>query len=92
MTEFNPNEASFLAQLAQWNIRVGIIGGSGIYKLEGFEIIGSVNPETVGAARAPWRQQHPAHSIRSPGASPRRRSPSRATRRACTSPSSRATA
>lgn len=28
-------------------IRVGVIGGSGLYKLEGIEIIDVVNPETV---------------------------------------------
>lgn len=28
-------------------IRVGVIGGSGLYKLDGIEIIDVVNPETV---------------------------------------------
>lgn len=60
MTEFNPHEASFSAQLAQWNIRVGIIGGSGIYKLEGFQILGTVNPETVRAPLALRRCLCPA--------------------------------
>ncbi|PWN46023.1 Methylthioadenosine phosphorylase [Ceraceosorus guamensis] len=36
------------AQLKEWNIRVGIIGGSGIYKLEGFQLVATVNPQT------PW--------------------------------------
>ena len=38
------------APKAEWNgppILVGVIGGSGLYKLEGIEIIDSVRPETV---------------------------------------------
>lgn len=41
---------SMRAPKIAWNgfpIRVGVIGGSGLYKLEGIEIIDFVNPETV---------------------------------------------
>jgi len=41
---------SMRAPKIAWNglpIRVGVIGGSGLYKLDGIEIIDVVNPETV---------------------------------------------
>lgn len=44
-------------------IRLGVIGGSGLYKLEGIEIIDVVNPKTVCMSRP---------NTRSPGDTPRR--------------------
>ena len=41
---------SITAPKPAWNglpIRVGVIGGSGLYKLDGIDIVDIVNPETV---------------------------------------------
>lgn len=45
-----PGIMSMRAPKIAWGglpIRVGVIGGSGLYKLDGIEIIDVVNPETV---------------------------------------------
>ena len=45
-----PGIMSMSAPKIAWGglpIRVGVIGGSGLYKLDGIEIIDVVNPETV---------------------------------------------
>ncbi len=36
---------------AEYNIRVGVIGGSGLYKLEGIEVVKQITLETVSRSR-----------------------------------------
>ena len=81
-----------VAQGAQkWGIKVGVIGGSGLYKLEGIEKVATVNPETVSWTCAEISAEADFWTAFSPGDS--RLLPSQSARRprALTSPSLRDT-